>query len=471
MIAAPVSEGVLPTPVYELFRAAGVVRADEPLPGVAEEVSVATRRRRWMRRTYGTGEVEATYLQLAREGDVLRWELDSDAWAVRPARRASRPGTFGLARSIIEQFKLVPPEGSAVPQLLCALDLKLNADRGLRTVEHGTLGPLGARPVKRGAVLLLVHGTFATAGSMVGAFDATPAGRELLDQATAHYDQVLAYEHATLSVSPILNALELARAFAGSKAAVDVICHSRGGLVVRWWLEALDVARLARTRVVFVGSPLQGTSLAAPDRLRSALDMLTNAAFALGGPGQGAVAAAALPWVGAVGGILRVLAAATGAVSKMPLDPALAMIPGLAAQARTNDNVELQGLARDIGGVPRGYYFVLSDFQPATAEDRWKFWPHFTRIGIAAGDVAADVVFTGPNDLAVDTASMTQLSSALSGVTKSHLLDFGTSSTVHHLSYFDQPETFAFISDALALRPAPRGAHPGRPEPSTPPGR
>jgi hypothetical protein len=441
----------LPTELYDSFRVAGVVPAEERLPDIREEVSVAMRRRRWLRRTEGADEVEATYVQLVRDGDVLHWELDADYGAPRAGRRASRRGNFDIARTVIEQFKLVPAEGSAVAQMLSALDKRLNPDRGLRTVVNGALGPLGAKPVARGSVLLLVHGTFATAASTVAAWNATAEGRQLLSWAEKKYDQVLAYEHATLSVSPILNALELARAFAGSRATIDVVCHSRGGLVVRWWLEVLDSSHRDSARVVFIGSPLYGSSLAAPNRLRGALDMLTNAAFAIST--TGGIATVAIPWIGAIGGILRVLAAATGAVSKTPvLDAALAMIPGLAGQARMDNNFELQGLAGDIAIVPRGYHFILSNFQPIAADQRWKFWTYFTRIGAVAADIGADVVFTGNNDLVVDTASMTQLSATLSAGVQDHLLDFGTSTVVHHLNYFDQPETYAFIASALPLR-------------------
>ena len=39
-------------------------------------------------------------------------------------------------------------------------------------------------------------------------------GRTFLARAAAHYDRVLAFDHPTLSVSPILNALDLAQALA-----------------------------------------------------------------------------------------------------------------------------------------------------------------------------------------------------------------------------------------------------------------
>jgi hypothetical protein len=449
------AEPRLPQQLYDAFRVAGVFPAGEALPVGQREVSVAMRRQRWLRRDWASDEVEATYLQLVSEDHVLRWELANEADPRRVARRASRRGAVNLARTVIEQFKVLPADGSAIAAMLDGLDQHLNPSRGLRQVRNGQLGPVGAQPEREGRVLLLVHGTFSSASSTLAAWSATEDGRRVLAQAERDHTQVLAYEHATLSVSPILNALELKRAFARSRAKVDVVCHSRGGLVVRWWLEVLDSDRLRDARVVFVGSPLQGTSLAAPNRLRHALDMLTNAAFALGNGGQ--VLFAAIPWVAAVGGILRVFAAGTGAVSKTPLvDATLAMIPGLAAQARTNNNFELQGLAAGSSRVPPGYRFVVSNFQPVDPGDRWKFWTYYTNLGAAAADAAADFVFDCENDLAVDTSSMTQLAGALSATDKDKILDFGLSRTVHHLNYFDQPKMYAFIQQSLRRESADR---------------
>ena len=88
------------------------------------------------------------------------------------------------------------------------------------------------------------------------------------------YKDIVFFEHATLAVSPIVNALELGRFFAMPADRIDVIAHSRGGLVVRWWLEgfgkSLSLKPLAPVRAVLVGSPLNGTSLAAPDKLKNA---------------------------------------------------------------------------------------------------------------------------------------------------------------------------------------------------------
>ena len=41
-------------------------------------------------------------------------------------------------------------------------------------------------------------------------------GRVFLDKAAEHYDQILGYDHFTLSVTPLVNAVDLARRFAES---------------------------------------------------------------------------------------------------------------------------------------------------------------------------------------------------------------------------------------------------------------
>src|SRR5207249_558374 len=93
----------------------------------------------------------------------------------------------------------------------------------------------------------------------------------------ACYDKVLSFDHATLSRSPFVNALELDRRLQPHTFdEIDVVCHSRGGLVTRWWLEVLNRKPLDAARVVFVGCPLRGTSLADPQSLRHGLNLLTN---------------------------------------------------------------------------------------------------------------------------------------------------------------------------------------------------
>ena len=136
-----------------------------------------------------------------------------------------------------------------------------------------------------------------------------------------------------MSVSPVLNALDLARLFGEVKLPVDVICHSRGGLVVRWWLEAFGGAAVGPRRAVFVGSPLGGTSLASPPKLRAAIDLFTSVGSYLKSATE--IASVYAPFMTVATGLLTVFTSVTGLVANTPMaDAAFAMVPGLGAQSR-----------------------------------------------------------------------------------------------------------------------------------------
>jgi hypothetical protein len=67
------------------------------------------------------------------------------------------------------------------------------------------------------------------------------------------------------------------------------------------------------------------------------------------------------------------------------------------------------------------------------------------------GDIAADIVFPGKNDLVVDTASMTDLGDAEFKLQlAADPCDFGTSDTVWHCNYFRQDKTIAYITEKFS---------------------
>jgi len=158
-------------------------------------------------------------------------------------------------------------------------------------------------------------------------------------QSLQEYREILTFDHPTISISLMLNALDLRRAFK-RYVAISTWCHSRGGLVTRWWWEGMDPYYNNVRRAVCVGSPLSGTSLAAPAQLRSALDLLTNVAEALTLAGD--VAATAFPLAGFVSGLMRVISSVTRLGARTPLlDAAVAMIPGVVGMSREGNNFEM----------------------------------------------------------------------------------------------------------------------------------
>jgi len=123
------------------------------------------------------------------------------------------------------------------------------------------------------------------------------------------------------------------------------------------------------------------------------------------------------------------------------------LIPGLAGQSAVNNNHELNRLRLGPCAVNPLYYVVKSNFE--TENPGWKFWRNFRKGRM--GDLAADIVFPGPNDLVVDTVSMTDLGESdfklkLAGAP----CDFGTSDTVWHCNYFQQQKTITYIIEKFS---------------------
>jgi hypothetical protein len=131
------------------------------------------------------------------------------------------------------------------------------------------------RRLAAGPVLLLVHGTFSRVRSGFAGLAADP----WLAEAHHRYGgRVLAFDHPTLSVDPAANAAWFAACLPdGQRLTLDVLSHSRGGLVGRCLPEALAGRPDAVVRtLVHAGSPNAGTVLASQDRLEGLLDTVTT---------------------------------------------------------------------------------------------------------------------------------------------------------------------------------------------------
>lgn len=365
-----------------------------------------------------------------------------------------KDGPLVLTRTFpaLKPNKIIAAVGMIDQHLNSALDASLRSRlRPLRMEPDGNfmLGDNAAGSYD-GRTLLFVHGTFSNATNMLEEFKVTDQGRSFLKAAmsgTKPYKNVVFFEHATLAVSPIVNALELGRFFANATGQIDVIAHSRGGLVVRWWLEAfgksLSILPAAPVRAVLVGSPLKGTSLAAPDKLQGALSLLSN----IGSFAQATLnlVGFANPFMWVAGKLVQVVVSATGALARTPLvDGIVALLPGLSGQSLVSNNIEIDRLRLGPCAVEPLYYAVQSNFE--TADPGWKFWQYFRAKNIA--DTATNAIFPKENDLVVDTASMTDF-----GVPQLQLADrpcdFGTTGEVWHCNYFRQPQTIAYIAQKL----------------------
>jgi hypothetical protein len=428
------------------------VYAPEEYPGA----EIPIRKKRRMRgRGIDIDDPRLT-MTLTEIDGVLRW-ADGYGYRRTPGMRRSRV-SGGVEGKIIAPINFEKLEPNKIGGYLRELDQKLNQscnfdkpEQGLRQLVDSKWVNAGIKPIPSGRILIFIHGTFSKNEMFLDELQQTDEGQSLLKkiQNKANYDQVLGFDHATLALSPILNAMDLASLFTESNADVDVICHSRGGLVTRWWLETYHGAH-GKARAVMVGSPLAGTSLAAAPRLRAAINLLTNVANLL--QKTAGVTSTAFPFFTVINGLLRVLGSVGTIAAKTPVfDAAIAMIPGLSGQALVDNNEELNRLNR-VCTLNPDYFAVRSDFEPS--KPGWEFWKYFTQIDTRAADWAADMVFDKANDLVVDTASMTVLAKPPNAldIDLKKVHSFQPEQNVYHTIYFRQKETAEFIAECLQLK-------------------
>lgn len=379
--------------------------------------------------------------QLVEVDGVLDWEEATDAPPIFQKRRRGlgSSSASGVIASI--DFEKLAP--SKLVEFLVGKDLWLTPVRGLRRFNPATnkLEPSAAPTA--GEALLLIHGTFSNGDNFINSLLGTQHGQDFLrDMGIKYNHQIYTFDHATLSVSPILNAIELARLLGKSKAKFDVISHSRGGLVARWWCEAFDPESERCRKAILVGSPLAGTGLAAPPNLRGTIRLLSNVGNALGK--ITGMVSTAVPVLGIVETLLHVMSSITSWTAKTPIvDAVVGMVPGLFAQSRVGNNPELLQL-RDFQTNPGRYFGVVSNFEPA--DPIWAFWRVFRKERLA--DAGADLIFNGPNDLVVDTPSMADLRDSVA-IPNNQILDYKNSPIVHHLNYFDILDTVKFWREVL----------------------
>jgi len=134
------------------------------------------------------------------------------------------------------------------------------------------------RTLSAGRALLMIHGTNSRTDTAFGELPKT-----FVQAMHGHYDgRVFAFDHPTLTHDPKRNIETLIAAIPdGLTLDVDIICHSRGGLVSRVLSEkqgelALGSRNVRVGSVVFVGAPNAGTRLADDAFIGDYLDTLTT---------------------------------------------------------------------------------------------------------------------------------------------------------------------------------------------------
>ncbi|MRX09531.1 hypothetical protein GJ697_16960 [Pseudoduganella sp. FT25W] len=163
-----------------------------------------------------------------------------------------------------------------------------NKPERLLALRHGygqTATPQELAAARGRKVLLLVHGVFSSTAGAFGELDLAP----LLER---YEGRVFGYDHWTIARTPQQNALNLLQRLPfNGNWEVDILCHSRGGLVVRSMLSEgmVDIVRARAGRigklgkVIFVAAANQGSPLAEPEQIQQLLNAAALLASLSGG--------------------------------------------------------------------------------------------------------------------------------------------------------------------------------------------
>lgn len=395
----------------------------------------------------GPGSGRLQVLLAADEDGVVSWRLPED---VPPAEAPTRGGerrTYLLPRTVVARptgghrgllgaigkkvfkfltVKLIDPVLGKITDHFVSKWEKKNRPYRLRSftpddyaVAGGTeLGPADLARLTEGRALIFVHGTMSTTH---GAFRRLP--RDLVAELDRRYGgRLLAIDHPTVSVTPAENAQEIAAVFAermepGRRLEVDLVAHSRGGLVARELAERQALAGMPEGlmrfgSVVLVAAPNDGSVLADRHHLSDFIDTYTNLLELI--PDN--------PVVDLLEVVLTVL--------KQLAVGAMGGLDGITVMATGSDY--LRGL--NAGPQPSGvtYRAIASDFEPAAGSGLGRF----------AHDRLFDKVFShAKNDLVAPTDGVHTVTAGAAAFPIAEPLLFPPADAVDHSSYWDKTPT------------------------------
>jgi hypothetical protein len=280
--------------------------------------------------------------------------------------------------------------------------------------------------------LLLLHGIFGTSrGTFTGVLDGNPAQSlpSMIPAMRAVYGQrILAFDHPTVCVGPQDNAQQfLSRVPADLPFTFDVLVHSRGGLVARC-IAASNPAQVTFRKVVFVGTPNDGTEIAAPGLIGQLVDRMTSFLHFV-------------PPVGPPGTVAAVLASVLEVV-KVSGQGIEGGMPGLTDMQPGSALLTTLNAATGSPPSPQVPYFEIdANYQP----DGTLKW--LTR---GFDHVEDDAVFAdAANDVAVPSAGVGETVPGPGFPVPSTSALHYPLGDVWHCTYFDQPPTHASLQSWL----------------------
>ena len=355
------------------------------------------------------------YPQVGSPEGVTRFLLRApDFVSVDPDAQLHR-GIIGISARLVKTFvyKVTDPVIGGAADGIATLWERSNRPSLLRSFEPGSHRELADREldeteVRRlgtGRALLFLHGTFSRAST---GFGGLPDGA-LQRLHMAYGGRVFAFDHPTLSVDPIDNVRDfLARVPEDVILDLDIVAHSRGGLVARTLVgEHRDVSinpdRVRVGRVVFAGTPNKGSALASPEHLPDLIDRYTTA------------------------------------LNMLSFGPVAEVLDAIIAVVKVLAHGSFEGLEGLSSADPAGEFMTRLDPQLASGTDYFGIGANFesTDPGVAAflKSKAMDSLFDdADNDLVVAVDSVE--SASMKGFHRYEPAD-----AVNHSGYFEVPHT------------------------------
>jgi hypothetical protein len=373
------------------------------------------------------------------DGQAVRRGTGSTRFVIRrhvPVPSVEAAPTRGLARAVghkllkVLVYPLTDPVLGAVSASFAGAWERRHRPYALRTFlpdEHRSpattvLDAPAVRSLTDGPTLLLLHGTFSTSHTAFGGL----TSETLAALHDLYGGRVLAFDHPTLSVTPQHNVERLLELLpSGRRLELDVVTHSRGGLVGRILAGALQpVDEVHVRRLVFGATPNLGTALTDADHLVHFLDRMTTL-LNLVPPGPASVVTSMLE---AIVTVVKVVGRA-----------GLTGLDGLAAMQPAGSLIQRLNTAST--GGPEESFALAADFSPTGG----------LRSLLTAGVVgaAADRVFGEANDVVVPTAGVYEATGPGFPVDVARRVRFD-GAVVWHGALFRQPETAAALCAWLA---------------------
>jgi hypothetical protein len=281
------------------------------------------------------------------------------------------------------------------------------------------LNEAGWRRLSQGRALLFVHGTFSTSGAF------GPLEPSAIAEFSRRYGgRMFAFNHPTMTADPRENAIAfLSDIPASVKLEIDIVCHSRGGLVARQIAALGEVAgSVAVRRIVFVGATNAGTALADDDHMVEMIDRFTTIAKFI------------------PEGTVKKIVDALVLVVKVIGHGFLHDLEGLSAM---NPSGEFLRTLNVPSGAAPDFFAIASDFEPKPDTP----FLSLTRVE----DLAVDRVFDdAANDLVVPRDGVFSKNGAGGfPIADARCLKYGPADAIIHTEFFSEPRTGAKLLEWL----------------------